>query len=271
MIKHVPYRMFDKKKRSGLRVSGHITKVIHGTYYDRPSVFIGYDISHTGRKAPKTKVRLNVSTGGLFDVTNEAYTAKPSDHQPFTVEFAPKEHYGEATPVDKAKAYTVGAKLSGPSTITNSGLDGSATLSTGYALHERHTIMSHTSSIDPKENLKTVLKLEAKENPITEGGVYQQFAVGMIIETRGKPVVVTLDITPTQNKKDKVKPGKRSFYAVPVWIGDKDRGLDGMPEGWTREMSGWDNDMWKHLVKYNVEGETVSSSLYDSDAVHWLI
>jgi len=55
-----------------------------------------------------------------------------------------------------------------------------------------------------------------------------------------------------------VKPGGKSFYAVPVWIGDKDWGLDGMPEGWTREMSGWDDDMWKHLVKYNVEGETVS-------------
>jgi len=199
-----------------------------------------------------------VSTGALNKVNNKTYIASPSDRQPFIVEFTSKEHYREATPVDKAEAYTVGAKLIGPSTVTNAGIDGSATYTKGYALHERHTIMGHTSSIDPKENLETVLKLEAKQNPITEGGVYQQFAVGMIIETRGKPMVVTLDIHPTQNKKDRVKPGGKSFYAVPVWIGDKDWGLDGMPEGWTREMSGWDDDMWKHLVKYNVEGETVS-------------
>jgi hypothetical protein len=269
MIKHVPYRMFDKKKRSGLRVSGRITKVIHGTHYGCKSVFIGYNISHTGSKASETKVTLTVSTGGLFNVTNEAYEAKPSDHQPFIVEFAPKEHYGAPTPVNKARAYTFGGKLSGPS--TDSGLNGSTTSSTDYALHERHTIMGHTSSIGPKENLMTVLQLEAKENPITEVGVYHQFPVGMITVTRGRPVVVTLDISSTQNKKDNMGIGKKSFYAVPVWIGHQDWGLDGMPQGWTREMSGWDNDMWKHLVEYNVEGETVSRFLCHFNAVLWLI
>jgi len=263
--------MFDKKKRSGLRVSGHINKVIHGTYYGSASVFIGYNISHTGRQASKTAVRLNVSTGGLFDVTNEVYEANPSDHQPFIVEYAPKKHYGEVTPVDKTIEYTVGAKLSASPTVAKAGVDGSTTSSTGYALHERHTIMGHTSSIDPKENLKTVLKLEAKENPITEGGVYHEFAVGMIIETRGKPVVVTLDIHPTQNKEHKLKLGRKRFYASPVWIGHEDWGLDKVPKGWTKEMEGWEDDMWKHLVKYDVEGETVSRFLCIFNAVLWLI
>jgi len=170
--------------------------------------------------------------------------------------------------VGKGRAYDLAANLC---CLTNAGLDGCAKISKNYTLHKRHTIESHTSSTGPRENLKTVLKLTARQNSVEEHGIRKHFAVGMIIDTRGKPVVVTLDISPTQNMMDKVKLGKKSFYAVPVLIGDHDWGLDGMPQAWTREMSGWDNDMWKHLVEYNVEGETVSRFLCHFNAVLWLI
>jgi hypothetical protein len=264
LIKHVPHKLFDETKRSGLRVTGSITKVIHGTYYERPSLFVGYDISHNHRKVPETKVRLNVFTGGRLN------SAASPIQQPFIDAFAPEKHNGEATPVDKGKSYTFGGKVGPPSAIMDAGLDASTNRSTSFTLNKRHTITAHTSSI-AGEKFKTVLELEAKENSGTEDGVYDRIPMGTIIVTRGNPVVITLDIIPTQHKTDKLRLGPKGFYAAPVWIGKGDWGLDGMPEGWTRKMEDWDTNMWKHLVKYHVEGQTVSRFLCHFKAVLWLI
>ena len=95
--------------------------------------------------------------------------------------------------------------------------------------------------------------------------------MGVIIETRSKPVVLTFDVSPTQGVFNKtfryVTPS--DFYTVPVYIDGQDWGLDGMPEEWSREMGGWDTKMWRHLVKYDEEYESVSWTR-DRDVAEYL-
>jgi hypothetical protein len=259
LIRHVPHTVHDEQKRSGLRVTVDVTRVIHGTYFTRPSVFVGLVVSHMNRKVPQTKIRVDVSTGGLGDLTHDEYLADPSIHQPVIVKFAPKKHYGDATSVDKSQDIGLEGKVSGPSTITNTGVTATVNRSTSYSLKERHCITTHTSS-EARKGTKTILELEALENTITKDGVYDQLAMGMIIETRSKPVILTFDVSPTQGVFNKtfryVTPS--DFYTVPVYIDGQDWGLDGMPDGWTREMGDWDTRIWRHLVKYDEEYESVS-------------
>jgi hypothetical protein len=259
LIRHVPHTVHDEQKRSGLRVTLDITRVIHGTYFTRPSVFVGLVVSHMNRKVPQTKIRVDVSTGGLGNLSHDEYLADPSIHQPVIVKFAPKKHYGDATSVDKSQDIGIEGKVSGPSTITNTGVTATVNRSTSYSLKERHCITTHTSS-EARKGIKTILELEALENTITKDGIYDQLARGMIIETRSKPVILTFDVSPTQGVFNKtfryVTPS--DFYTVPVYIDGQDWGLDGMPDGWTREMGDWDTRIWRHLVKYDEEYESVS-------------
>jgi hypothetical protein len=283
LIKHVYHEAFDEEKGSDLRVTGDIVRVIHGFWNEHPSVFLGYNISHHGRKVSQTKVRVEVSAGGLLDdVEYQTYKANPSKHQPFIVRIAPRKHYGKATDVENAENNSLGGKIAGPTAMTATAVKADANRSKVYATEERHTIKGHISSSDSKHTLKTVFELEAEENPRTKAGVYEQFAMGMIIETRGKPVVVTLDITPTQTCNPigwlRSIGGSKEPGAVPVWIGDGDWGLEGLPEGWPREMSQWNLEMWKQLVEYDDEGETVSRfhvtsscSLADLGGLGWKV
>jgi hypothetical protein len=254
MIKHVPYTAHDERKRSGLRVTVDVTRVIHGTYYGRTAVFVGLTVAHMDRKVPQTKVRIDVSPGGLGNVEYDDYVQDPSIHQPIIVRFAPKKHYGAATSVDKSQEIGGEGKLAAPAPISGSGITASVKRTTSYALEKRQIITAHTSS-EARQSTKTILELEALENSVTNDGIYDQLPLGIIIESRNKPIVLTVDVEPKQSVFNSTFRYVASsyHYTVPVYIDKEDWGADGLPEGCTREMEKWDNTIWRELVSYSEE------------------
>jgi hypothetical protein len=129
-------------------------------------------------------------------------------------------------------------KLAGPSAITGSGITGSVKKTTSSALQKRQVIRSYASS-EAGQSTKTILTLKAKENEVTKDGVYDELPMGMIIDTRNKPVVLTAKVTPRQGVSNKVlkhRSGKYS-YSAPVCIDTGDWVGDGLTAGLTREWS----------------------------------
>jgi hypothetical protein len=259
-ITEVPHLIHDEQKRSGLRTTIEITRVINGTWHGRSAVFIGLTVSHTERLIHQTTVRIDVSAGGFGDVAPDNYFDDLDTHQPIIAQFAPKKHYGAATDVDQSREVNLEGKLAGPSVITGSGITGSVKKSTSFALQRRQVIRTYASS-EAGQSTKTILTLKAKENKVTRDGVYDELPMGIIIDTRNKPVVLTAKVTPRQGVSNKVlkhRSGKYC-YSAPVCIDTEDWVGDGLPAGLTREMEQWDDTVWRSLVEYGEDYESVST------------
>lgn len=259
---NVPHLGHDEQKRSDLRVKVEINRVIHGTHYGRPSVYVGLTASHINRRVTQTDIRVDVSTGGLGDLTFWEYMTNPPIHQPSIVKFGPIQHYGDATSVETSQDVGLEAKVGGPVAMVNTGVGATINRSRTSTKNERHAISAFTTS-EPRQSNRTIFKLQALENVITKAGVYKQLAMGLIIDTKDRPVVLTFDVEPKQPVFDSTFRHVVSsyFWTVPVYIDHQNWNEDGLPEGWTREMDKWDESIWKVLVNYNMENETVSSTL----------
>lgn len=95
---------------------------------------------------------------------------------------------------------------------------------------------------------------------MTKDGVYDELPMGIVLETRGKPVVLTVDVEPKQKVFDSTfrYVAAKYFWGVPVYINHIDYVGDGLPDVLTREIDQWDHSVWKTLVNYSVDYETVS-------------
>lgn len=260
IIAQVPKTLHDEQKRSGLRVTVDITRVINGTWYGRDAVYIGLVVNHFERKVPSTKIKIEVATGGLGDVSAEVYMKDPTPHQPTIVRIAPKKHYGSAIPVDQSTEVGIEGNVAPMSPVGGGlGLKGSLARTTNVSLERRQTIVGNSLS-EPRQSIKTIFQIDAIENDVTKDGVYSELPVGMIIETKGKPIVVTVDVEPKQKVFDSTfrYVATKYFWNVPIYLDAKDWGLDGLPADLTREMSLWDSDIQKKLINYSVDYETVS-------------
>lgn len=146
LMRQVPHTVYDERKRSGLRITVDVTRVINGTWYGRKAVYVGLQVAHTERKVPSTKIRVDVATGGLGDIDADTFFADPSAHQPVIVRIAPKKHYGSANPVDQSTEVGLEGRIAPPSPAGNTGITANINRTSNITLEKRQVITAWTSS-----------------------------------------------------------------------------------------------------------------------------
>lgn len=260
-IQGVPHAMHDVAKTSKLTITVNINRVIHGLWQGESAVFIGLTVSHHQTRVIETDVTLKVATGGLGDLSMEQYQSSRAMEEPVIRQFAPKTHYGVATSVNQSTTLGVSANLAPTTPIGSVGnLSGSASRTTEQVKDQRQVVTGYTSS-EKRESNRTIFNLNALENASDASGIYTDLPIGLVIETRGKPVVLAVDVKsrlPSSNQFSWFR-DKRPL-SVPVYVDGKEWLGESVRQPIPEEISEWDPGLWRRLVDYSGFADNVSAA-----------
>lgn len=266
ILHRVPHTLFDEKTWTGLRVTGKLTRILHGTWYGRQAVWVGLVVTHSDGEVYQTQVTVDVACGGEVEAKDlPDYFEDPVPFQPHFVRAAPRRHYGSADAVERSDEAGLEGDVSAPTPGGKIGVKGSVKRTTNIALEKRQAITStipspSCTSGDSAVSSETVRSLKAEQNEVTKDGVYEEMPMGMIIVTQGRPLVLSLQVEPKQ--KVKFRPPTAGSYrrSAPVIIDSKDWKGDGLPDHVPTALEDWAKaGVWAQLVRYPEDFTSVSS------------
>lgn len=256
-LRRVPKPIYKQRRRSGLEVAVNVTRVINGTFMGRDAVFVGLSVEHHVRKAKATRVTVRLATGGLGqNLTFDHYKRFPGGTEPSISQFAPKRHSGSPSAIDRSSEVGFEGGFSpGLPTVGGANLAASVARTTSTSLERRHTIRAWTAG-GAQSSALIVFTLVARENPVTQDGIYDQLPIGLVIETQSRPVLLSVTVEPDEGAFNNLASGKP--WSTPVYIDKTDWLGFGLPRKLSRKMDEWRQDVWAQLVDYPEEYASVS-------------
>ena len=246
LINTVPSTIYDTRRRTGFSVRAEIIRVINGIYHSQPATYIGLVVSFDDPSIVRSS-----KVQAVITPQEEPFTRYPS-----IVRYSPKQIYGEPKAIDTTTSHG----LEGEVGVSNVGLTSQHSHTSSTSRDVRRRVVCYTKP-PPHGHGRSVLELDARENPVQGEGIVPELPIGFIVSHHGETFALTVTVEVKRSLVDRVYPIIARPYRDerPALFDCRGEYLRYGDEALDKEMDNWDEAVWKGLVSYGQEYENVSS------------